>query len=392
MPVCILRTYTTCSHRKDFVHQLLKILRKARVIQQTISATFKLDPNSKMNELKSLEHATLKVPYEVFNKRYRNAQRVFDVEARQVAGSTAEVDIATRKPPTSIGDFDMMLGGMVEKLTTMKRKATEAINEELQAAFTCKKRLDHLKEQAAALSEPNNPQTRSALSQWRKVRLERMLVDYCLRNGYYDSANKLTEARSLQELTNVDIYRSCAEVERGLALRRTARALQWCADNKSKLRKLNSTMEFNIRIQWWCDCARCSGGALRALQWWCTARAAVVVHCARCSGAPTTSPNCASSTAPWSSTYAYRSVPPADVAQWWCTARAAVVLRQQVQTAQAQQHHGVQHTHTGQCPRLMWRSGGALRALQWCSDNKSKLRKLNSTMEFNIRIQVSAPG
>ncbi|KAJ2940476.1 hypothetical protein O0L34_g6405 [Tuta absoluta] len=255
-----------------------------------------------MNELKSLEHATLKVPYEVFNKRYRNAQRVFDVEARQVAGSTAEVDIATRKPPTSIGDFDMMLGGMVEKLTTMKRKATEAINEELQAAFTCKKRLDHLKEQAAALSEPNNPQTRSALSQWRKVRLERMLVDYCLRNGYYDSANKLTEARSLQELTNVDIYRSCAEVERGLALRRTARALQWCADNKSKLRKLNSTMEFNIRIQ---------------------------------------------------------------------------------------------------CPRLMWRSGGAtaraavvvrLRALQWCADNKSKLRKLNSTMEFNIRIQVSAPA
>ncbi|KAJ2940475.1 hypothetical protein O0L34_g6405 [Tuta absoluta] len=322
-----------------------------------------------MNELKSLEHATLKVPYEVFNKRYRNAQRVFDVEARQVAGSTAEVDIATRKPPTSIGDFDMMLGGMVEKLTTMKRKATEAINEELQAAFTCKKRLDHLKEQAAALSEPNNPQTRSALSQWRKVRLERMLVDYCLRNGYYDSANKLTEARSLQELTNVDIYRSCAEVERGLALRRTARALQWCADNKSKLRKLNSTMEFNIRIQWWC-----------------TARAAVVVHCARCSGAQTTSPSCASSTAPWSSTYAYRSVPPAaDVAQWWCTARAAVVV------------------HCARCSggalrALQWWcdcarcSGGALRALQWCADNKSKLRKLNSTMEFNIRIQVSAPG
>ncbi|KAI5639434.1 gag-polypeptide of LTR copia-type domain-containing protein [Phthorimaea operculella] len=296
--------------------------------RETSSSASKLDPNSKMNELKSLEHATLKVPYEVFNKRYRNAQRVLDVEARQVAGSTAEVDIATRKPPTSIGDFDMMLGGMVEKLTTMKRKATEAINEELQAAFTCKKRLDHLKEQAAALSEPNNPQTRSALSQWRKVRLERMLVDYCLRNGYYDSANKLTEARNLQDLTNVDIYRACAEVERGLALRRTARALQWCADNKSKLRKLNSTMEFNIRIQ---------VSDLEALS--------VHKQAIECLYRSRTNYN------------AQRKL--SDIYRACAEVERGLALRR------------------------------TARALQWCADNKSKLRKLNSTMEFNIRIQVS---
>lgn len=36
----------------------------------------------------------------------------------------------------------------------MKRKASEAINEEVQAAYVCKKRLDHLKEQAEALQDP----------------------------------------------------------------------------------------------------------------------------------------------------------------------------------------------------------------------------------------------
>ncbi|XP_046973115.1 E3 ubiquitin-protein transferase MAEA [Vanessa cardui] len=201
-----------------------------------------------MNEIKSLEHATLKVPYEVFNKRYRNAQRVLDVEARQVATSVSDIDTATKKGANS-GEIDTLLGGMVEKLTTMKRKASEAITEEVQAAFVCKKRLEHLKEQAEALADPSAPQAKTQMNQWRKVRLDRMLVDYFLRNGYYDSANKLADVRGLRDLTNVDIYAAAAEVESELSARRTARCLQWCADNRSKLRKLNSTMEFKIRIQ-----------------------------------------------------------------------------------------------------------------------------------------------
>ncbi|CAH2059602.1 unnamed protein product, partial [Iphiclides podalirius] len=200
-----------------------------------------------MNEIKSLEHATLKVPYEVFNKKYRNAQRILDVEARQISSAAGELDTTSKKSGVTAGEIDTILGGMVEKLKTMKRKASEAISEEVQAAYVCKKRLEHLKEQASAQQEPASAQ--ASLTHWRKVRLDRMLVDYFLRNGYYDSAGKLADAKNLRELTNVDIYQAAAEVERELAARRTARCLQWCADNKSKLRKLSSTMEFNIRIQ-----------------------------------------------------------------------------------------------------------------------------------------------
>lgn len=203
-----------------------------------------------MNELKSLEHATLKVPYEIFNKRYRNAQRVLDVEARQIGSAAAELDTAARKQPVTAGEIDQLLGGMVEKLTALKRKASEAITEEVQAAYVCKKRLDHLKEQAAALNEPvSTSQVKTTINQWRKVRLDRMLVDYFLRNGYYECANKLATDRGLKDLTNVDIYSAAAEVEAELYSQRTGRCLQWCADNKSKLRKLNSNMEFKIRIQ-----------------------------------------------------------------------------------------------------------------------------------------------
>jgi len=39
------------------------------------------------------------------------------------------------------------------------------------------------------------------------------------------------------------------EVEKSLANHESARCIGWCHDNRSKLRKLGSTMEFNLRVQ-----------------------------------------------------------------------------------------------------------------------------------------------
>jgi len=46
-----------------------------------------------------------------------------------------------------------------------------------------------------------------------------------------------------------DIFMVAREVEHDLVNRDTARCLQWCADNKSKLRKSKSSMEFQLRLQ-----------------------------------------------------------------------------------------------------------------------------------------------
>ena len=62
-------------------------------------------------------------------------------------------------------------------------QAEESIQDELEAAQSCKRRLDHLKD-CERLSEP-------AINQWKKKRLDRMLVEYFLRVGYYNTAIKL---------------------------------------------------------------------------------------------------------------------------------------------------------------------------------------------------------
>jgi len=41
------------------------------------------------------------------------------------------------------------------------------------------------------------------LYEWRKTRLDRMLIEYFLRQGYYQSANDLADKTNLRDLTNV---------------------------------------------------------------------------------------------------------------------------------------------------------------------------------------------
>ncbi|KAK2182443.1 hypothetical protein NP493_353g02023 [Ridgeia piscesae] len=130
---------------------------------------------------------------------------------------------------------------MVERLTILKRKAEESITDEMEAAQACKRRIEHLK------SYDTLPP--AAKVQWKKTRLDRMLVEYFLRAGYYNTAIKLAEHTHIQDLTNIELFLVSKDVEESLAKRDTSKCLLWCYDNKSKLRKMKSTLEFNLRQQ-----------------------------------------------------------------------------------------------------------------------------------------------
>ncbi|RZF38448.1 hypothetical protein LSTR_LSTR011938 [Laodelphax striatellus] len=175
-----------------------------------------------MADVKSLEHPTLKVPYELLNKKFRSAQKQLDREVSHVQAAAQELERGLQGESVGASEISRLLGGMVEKLQVLKRKAEESISEELQVGYVCKRRLEHLKEHAGG-------------SQWRRRRLDRMLVEYFLRRGYYNAATH--------------VFLVSREVEKSLAARETAKCLAWCHDNRSKLRKLQSSMEFNLRIQ-----------------------------------------------------------------------------------------------------------------------------------------------
>ncbi|KAF2901307.1 hypothetical protein ILUMI_04885 [Ignelater luminosus] len=200
-----------------------------------------------MADVKALEHPTLKVPYEILNKKFRTAQKTLDREVSHVQQAAIEIERNISGENAKTQNITKFLGGMVEKLQVLKRKAEESITEELQATNVCKRRLEHLKEHSTLTS--SGAVSQGALNQWRRKRLDRMVVEYFLRNGYYNSAITLAEKSTIKDLTNIDIFLTSREVEKSLANHETSKCLAWCYDNRSKLRKLKSNMEFNLRIQ-----------------------------------------------------------------------------------------------------------------------------------------------
>ncbi|XP_015910191.1 E3 ubiquitin-protein transferase MAEA [Parasteatoda tepidariorum] len=199
-----------------------------------------------MAEVKALEHPTLKVPYEVLNKKFRTAQKTIDREVSHVQSAAAELEKGLTKKSPNVQEINVLLGGVVEKLNILKRKLVNSqtegsISEELEAASVCKRRLDHLKQHGSSQD--------SAVAQWKKKRLDRMLVDHFLRCGYYNTALKLAKHSNIEDLTNINLFLISKDVEESLLRHETANCLNWCYDNKSKLRKLKSSLEFNLRQQ-----------------------------------------------------------------------------------------------------------------------------------------------
>lgn len=186
------------------------------------------------------------MPYEILNKKFRTTQKTLDREVSHVQQTTSELEKSLgRNAPAK--EITKILGGMVDKLQVLKRKAAESISDELQATNVCKRRIEHLKEHEVITANGNVSQ--GSVNQWRRKRLDRMIVEYSLRNGYYNTALTLAEKSQIKDLTNIDIFLTSREVEKSLANRETSKCLLWCHDNKSKLRKLKSNMEFNLRVQ-----------------------------------------------------------------------------------------------------------------------------------------------
>lgn len=209
---------------------------------------------SNTSDVRALEHQTLKVPYEMLNKKFRLAQKTIDREVAHVNNSINDLDKALEKstkesvPVTAIND---LLNGVINKLTVLKRKSIENINDEIDAVKVCKRRIEHLKEYQNLMSktDPAQVPTDLTIGEWRSKRMDRMIVDHCLRSGYYETAVQLSKYSNIDHLTNIEMFLVCKTIEESLEKRETTKCLNWCHDNRSKLRKIKSTLEFSLRQQ-----------------------------------------------------------------------------------------------------------------------------------------------
>lgn len=81
----------------------------------------------------------------------------------QIQYSTKEVEKALKNPEVAASEIKKLIGGVVERLQALKRKANESISDELAASYICKRKLQHLQEIASSDS------SEAVVDQWKRV-------------------------------------------------------------------------------------------------------------------------------------------------------------------------------------------------------------------------------
>ena len=189
--------------------------------------TTKLDPDSHL----LLDQPLLRLPNELLRKNLKSAQRQIEMTNKTV---TSAVQASSNQAPA---DTLASLDATLAKAQNLKRKL-EALQAEERALHKQQKaRIEHLQE---LHDIPNLADVK--YDNWSHIRLDRLLVDYLLRQGYTQSAKELAKEKGINELVDVGVFEECGKIEKSLKEGRTAECLAWCGENKQALKKIDVSL------------------------------------------------------------------------------------------------------------------------------------------------------
>lgn len=195
-----------------------------------------------------LEQPFLKVPFELTRKTFKTSQRYIERDRDAVLSSLkTAAQNAAQSPLSAAGDLD----NVIQRLEALKRKLRVLQNEETQLHTSTRSRISHIQ----ALHDISS-HTSPGYDTWSKTRLDRLLVDYLLRNGYSASALALAQEVKIEDLVDIRAFSECLKIEASLRQGKLSEALNWCTENRAGLKKLESELEAELRMQQYIELLR----------------------------------------------------------------------------------------------------------------------------------------
>ena len=82
-----------------------------------------------LDELKALEHSTLKVPYETLNKQYRNVQKAIDRDCSSLSQTICTSEKVAKSSEPNKNEILNSLSSVVEKLRSLKKRSNDLRNQ-----------------------------------------------------------------------------------------------------------------------------------------------------------------------------------------------------------------------------------------------------------------------
>jgi len=201
-----------------------------------------------------LEHGFLRVPFEMLNKEFRSSQKSLEKDLSVLEKAVKEMMQKATKQNVSAQDQVNFLDKVVTKLRGVKRKLDETDVAESSQLDVCKQRMDHLREYPIITGAVSRRKSTSnitedqyqTLNNWRRIRVNRVIVDFLLRFGHYQTALALSESEHIKHLVDVEVFTQTKQVIEGLKNRDGTEALKWCTENRSRLRKVNVGFIYNL--------------------------------------------------------------------------------------------------------------------------------------------------
>jgi len=209
--------------------------------------TSKLNPETDL----ILDQPLLRLPFELLRKNFKIAH--FNVEKESTAIKTTLKDTTTSSLTTNASPDEVLksVDSMLARMRGLKRKLNACSEEENRLHQQSQSRIKHLGELYAMQSLDD-----VKYEEWSRTRLDRLLVDYLLRNGYKESAQALAKEKGIEDLVDVETFVQMSRVRECLQNGRVTEALAWCAENKKDLRRMESNLEFMLRFQQYIELVR----------------------------------------------------------------------------------------------------------------------------------------
>ncbi|PPQ80552.1 hypothetical protein CVT25_001586 [Psilocybe cyanescens] len=219
------------------------------------------------------EQPFARVPYENYRKIFRTSQKNVERELGGVQNTTNELLSRASKGNVSPEDAVKSIDNMIGKIENLKRKLSdlhETSGKPTQDVM--RERMHHL-----ATIESLQSTTQPEFSRWADSRLDRWLVDWCLRTGKENAAKRIATEKGIEvendvTLVDIELFSDIRRIEDGLARHSCTEALAWCNENKTALRKIKarsqshllrffvlcrqSTLEFDLRMQEYIELSR----------------------------------------------------------------------------------------------------------------------------------------
>ncbi|KAG6919802.1 hypothetical protein DXG01_000303 [Tephrocybe rancida] len=198
------------------------------------------------------EQPFARVPYENYRKVFRTSQKNVERDLGAVQSSSAE--LAKRGTKGTLGKDEALssIESMIGRVESLKRKLSDLQDTAGKPTQdVMRERINHL-----TLIEALAATGGSEYGRWADTRLDRWLVDWCLRSGMEKTARRIAEEKGIETLVDIDLFTDICRIEEALSRHSCTEALTWCNENKVALRKIKSPLEFDLRLQEFIELSR----------------------------------------------------------------------------------------------------------------------------------------